>query len=133
MHAGATPIFIAAYRGYIDIVAFLIKQKANLETPNSKGFDDQLNDCETLAAGNTPFFICCQHCRLDIASMLVVYRCFLILAECWRVDCKLGGRTCEFRACQRGWQYSPFFCVPGRNLLLLMMLFCRVYFRRKEI
>jgi len=37
-------------------VAFLIAKNANLETPNSKG--------------NTPFFICCQHCRLDIAELL---------------------------------------------------------------
>ena len=49
-------MFIAAYRGYVDIVKFLIEKGADLERPNSKG--------------NTPFFICCQHCRLDIAELL---------------------------------------------------------------
>lgn len=83
LNAGATPVFIAAYRGYIDIVAFLIKNKANLETPNSKGCPFSLVSSHAWFTGNTPFFICCQHCRLDIAAMLVcTWKWYGIVVQC---------------------------------------------------
>ena len=57
IHDGATPAFIACYRGNVEIVRFLCSQMVNLETPN--------------ANGNTPFAIAAQHRRLDIAEILL--------------------------------------------------------------
>jgi len=62
-------------------VRFLIARGANLETPNSKG--------------NTPFFICCQHCRLDIAALLADHGVNL-------EPINEAGSTPFFFACQEG-------------------------------
>ena len=81
IHDGATPIFIACYRGNMDIVRFLCSQMVNLETPN--------------ANGNTPFAIASQHRRLDIAEVLLQHGVNI-------APVNKKGSTPFFFACQEG-------------------------------
>ena len=81
IHDGATPIFIACYRGNMDIVRFLCSQMVNLERPN--------------ANGNTPFAIAAQHRRLDIAEALLQHGVNI-------APVNKKGSTPFFFACQEG-------------------------------
>ena len=78
---GATPIFIACYRGNMEIVKFLCSQMVNLEKPN--------------ANGNTPFAIAAQHRRLDICEVLLQYGVNI-------APVNKKGSTPFFFACQEG-------------------------------